>query len=31
MGNINFLGVAKVSNNFWGCLKFLIFFFLGGG
>ena len=26
-----FLGVAKISNNFGGCLQFLIFFFLGGG
>ena len=26
-----FLGVAKFFNIFLGCLKFLIFFFLGGG
>ena len=24
-------GVGKISNIFWGCLKFLIFFFGGGG
>ena len=23
--------VAKISNIFWGCLKFLIYFFWGGG
>ena len=25
-----FFWVAKISNIFWGCLKFLIFFFWGG-
>ena len=30
--NGGFFWVAKISNMFWGCLKFLIyFFFLGGG
>ena len=27
----DFFGVAKISNIFWGCLKFLIFFFLVNG
>ena len=28
---VDFWGVSKISNIFFGCLKFLIFFFGGGG